>query len=213
LRIFNMFVIPVINETSFEAIAAKIKKVEPYTQWVQIDVGDGVFTPNQTWNNPGDLLRLDSPINIEVHLMIKNPELVLESWLRIPLVKRALIHLEATTAMEKIINLGEEFEKEIGIVINPETPVSGLGPYLNEVNFFQMLAVKPGLAGQEFQPEVINKIKALKLEKNDVIIEVDGGVTPENAKLLKEAGADILNSATYIFNSQNIQEAIANLNV
>jgi ribulose-phosphate 3-epimerase len=207
-----MLIIPVINEKEFAEIQRKIKLIEPYSSWVQIDVEDGIFTSTQTWNNSADLLRLDSSINIEVHLMVKNPELVLESWLRVPMVKRALVHLEATAAMEKIINLGEEFEKEIGIVINPETPVANLEPYLNEVNFFQMLAVKPGLAGQEFQPEVINKIKALKAHKNDVIIEVDGGVTPKNAKLLKEAGADILNSATYIFNSLNIQEAMAALN-
>jgi ribulose-phosphate 3-epimerase len=113
--------------------------------------------------------------------------------------------------MERIISLAREYDKELGIVINLETPVEKLEPYFSRVNFFQILAVAPGLAGQKFDPRVLEKIKSLKRRKNDVIIEVDGGVTPENAKLLKGTGADILTSATYLFNSANIKEAIADL--
>lgn len=206
-----MIVIPVINEKDFVEIQRKIKLVEPYSRWVQIDVSDGIFTVAQTWNNPTDLLKIGGSVKIEAHLMVKNPELILENWLKNPLVQRVLVHLEATLKMERIISLAREYDKELGIAINPETPMEKLEPYFNRVNFFQILAVAPGLAGQKFNPQVIDKIKALKLRKNDVIIEVDGGITPENSKLLKDAGADILTSATYIFNSKNIKEAMDNL--
>lgn len=206
-----MLVIPVINERDFTEIQRKIKLVEPYSNWVQIDVSDGIFTARQTWNNPTDLLKMGSSVKVEVHLMVQNPELILENWLKNPLVQRVLVHLEATLKMERIISLIREYDKELGIAINPETPMEKLEPYLNRVNFFQILAVPPGLAGQEFNSRVIDKIKALKLRKNDAIIEVDGGINPENSKLLKDAGTDILASATYIFNSGNIKEAMDTL--
>lgn len=206
-----MIVIPVINERDFGEIQRKIKLIEPYSHWVQIDVTDGIFTAARTWNNPTDLLKIGGAVKVEVHLMVKNPELILENWLKNPLVQRVWVHLEATLKMERIISLAREYDKELGIAINPETPMEKLEPYFNRVNFFQILAVAPGLAGQKFNPQVVDKIKALKLRKNDVIIEVDGGITPENSKLLKDAGVDILASATYIFNSKNIKEAMDNL--
>lgn len=206
-----MIVIPVINEKDFTEIQRKIKLVQPYSRWVQIDVSDGIFTARQTWDNPTDLLKINNSVKIEAHLMVNNPELILENWLKNPLVQRVLVHLEATLKMERIISLAREYDKELGIVINLETPIEKLEPYFNRVNFFQILAVTPGLAGQKFDSRVLEKIKSLKLSKNDVIIEVDGGITPENAKFLKDAGADILASATYIFNSANTKEAIDNL--
>lgn len=206
-----MTVIPVINEKDFTEIQRKIKLVESYSRWIQIDVSDGIFTARRTWDNPTDLLKINNSVKIEAHLMVNNPELILENWLKNPLVQRILVHLEATLKMERIISLAREYDKELGIVINLETPIEKLEPYFSRVNFFQILAVAPGLAGQKFDPQVLEKIKSLKQRKNDVIIEVDGGITPENAKLLKDAGADILTSATYIFNSSNIKEAIDNL--
>lgn len=206
-----MTVIPVINEKDFTEIQRKIKLVESCSRWVQIDVSDGIFTARRTWNNPTDLLKINNAVKIEAHLMVNNPELILENWLKNPLVQRVLVHLEATLKMERIISLAREYDKELGIVINLETPVEKLEPYFSRVNFFQILAVAPGLAGQKFDPRVLEKIKSLKRRKNDVIIEVDGGVTPENAKLLKDAGADVLTSATYLFNSADIKEAIASL--
>lgn len=208
IKDLTMFVIPVINEKYFDEVVKKIELIEPHSDWVQIDIGDGVFTPNLTWNNPGDLLKLKSNISIEMHLMIRNPEEAIENWLKIPQIKRAVIHLEGMTDLNKIMEAAKKYQKEIGLAINPETPWEALKPYLEKINFIQILAVKPGLASQKFNPEIINKIKSLRGFKKDVIIEVDGGVTLENATLLKEEGADILNSATYIFDSPNIKEAI-----
>lgn len=204
-------VIPVINETNFEEIKRKIKLIEPYCEWVQIDIADGIFTPNKTWQNSSELADLQTFLNIELHLMVLEPEKNIEEWLKISAVKRVIVHLEGVKDFEKLKNLTDQYQKELGLAINPETSWEILKPYLEKINFVQILAVKPGLAGQKFNPQIIEKIKALKNYKNDVILEVDGGITPENAHLLKALGVDILNSSTYIFNSRDIKEAINSL--
>lgn len=204
-------VIPVINETNFEEIKRKIKLIEPYCEWVQIDIADGVFTPNKTWQNSSELADLQTFLNIELHLMVLEPEKNIEEWLKVSAVKRVIVHLEGVKDFEKLKNLTDQYQKELGLAINPETSWEILKPYLEKINFVQILAVKPGLAGQKFNPQIIEKIKALKNYKNDVILEVDGGITPENAHLLKALGVDILNSSTYIFNSRDIKEAINSL--
>lgn len=204
-------VIPVINETNFEEIKRKIKLIEPYCEWVQIDIADGIFTPNKTWQNSSELADLQTFLNIELHLMVLEPEKNIEEWLKVSAVKRVIVHLEGVKDFEKLKNLTDQYQKELGLAINPETSWEILKPYLEKINFVQILAVKPGLAGQKFNPQIIEKIKALKNYKNDVILEVDGGITPENAHLLKALGVDILNSSTYIFNSRDIKEAINSL--
>lgn len=168
-------VIPVINETNFEEIKRKIKLIEPYCEWVQIDIADGVFTPNKTWQNSSELADLQTFLNIELHLMVLEPEKNIEEWLKISAVKRVIVHLEGVKDFEKLKNLTDQYQKELGLAINPETSWEILKPYLEKINFVQILAVKPGLAGQKFNPQIIEKIKALKNYKNDVILEVDGG--------------------------------------
>lgn len=206
-----MQIIPVINASTFEEAKEKIKLVSPYCDWIQIDVADGIFSEHKTWNNPEDLLKLENVINIEMHLMVSKPESVIENWLKIPQVKRILVHLEAISDFDKLHDLTNQYEKELGLVINPETSIDLLKPYFKKINFVQLLAVKPGLAGQALDLNIVDKIKTLKTQKNDVIIEIDGGVNLENAKILKQAGADILTSASYIFNSSDIKEAIEKL--
>jgi ribulose-phosphate 3-epimerase len=206
-----MQIIPVINASTFEEAKEKIKLVSPYCEWVQIDIADGIFTEHKTWDNPEDLLKLENVVNIEIHLMVSKPESVVENWLKIPQVKRILVHVEAISDFDRLQKLANEYQKELGLVINPETSIDLLKPYLKNINFVQLLAVKPGLAGQALDLSIVDKIKALKTQKNDVIIEIDGGVNLENVKILKQAGADVLTSASYIFNSVDIKEAIESL--
>lgn len=204
-------VIPVINEINFKTIKKKIKLLEPYCKWIQIDIADGNFTPHKTWQNPSELSRLNTHLNIELHLMVYEPERNLEDWLRIPSVKRIIAQLEGIENFARLKNLVDQYQKELGLAIVPETSWESLKPYLKRINFVQILAVEPGRAGQKFNPKVVQKIKSLKNYKGNLVIEVDGGVTPQNAPLLKNAGAEILNSATYIFESPDIKKAIDTL--
>ncbi len=199
-----MKLIPTINEESFKEIKRKIEIITPFTDWVQIDVSDNTFTPHLTWNNPEDLLSIETNLNIEIHLMIDDPEKLLERWFKIPQVRRVIIHYEATDDVEKNIEISQKYGKELGLAITPETGWELLNKHFDKINFVQMLAVNPGLAGQDFNPRILNKIKTLKEYKKNVIIEVDGGVNLNIAKSLKEVGADIINSSSFIFKNPDI---------
>jgi ribulose-phosphate 3-epimerase len=206
-----MKLIPTINEESFEEIKRKIEIITPFTDWIQIDVCNNTFAPRMTWNNPQDLLTIDTNLNIEIHLMIENPENVLDEWYKIPQVKRMIIHYEATDNVEKNIEIAQKYGKELGLAIGPETGWELLTKYFDKINFVQLLAVNPGLAGQEFNLRVLDKIKTLKENKKNVIIEIDGGVNLNVAKLVKEAGADIINSSSFIFKNPDIPSIIKQL--
>ncbi|MEK7635692.1 MAG: hypothetical protein AAB405_01220 [Patescibacteria group bacterium] len=225
-----MQIIPAINCQNFDCVKEKLQKAEdflPADGWVQIDIADGKFTTHKTWNNPKELLMVNdqlSGVNIEVHLMVENPLEVIDDWVKSG-VKRIIIHHEAVCDEAAHSNNNDEtdiinflLEKcvgygvELGLAINPNKPVENIIRHLDRVRFIQLLAVNPGLAGQQFQATTLQKIKFLKENPYaEIIIEVDGGINLETAKLCKEAGADILASASHIWNSENQQAAFEEL--
>lgn len=197
-----MEVIPAINEKTFEEVVKKIKIAEeflPADAWIHIDVADGIFTPNKTWNNPDDLANLKTKLKPEVHLMVEKPETIIESWLKAG-AKRLVIHLEAFTEPNFILSEVKKYNAEIVLSANPITPADAISLYLGSFDFFQILAVDPGLAGQKFQEKVLEKIKFLRFRNPAVKIEVDGGIDLNTAKIVKVSGADIIVSASYIYN-------------
>ena len=207
-------IIPTINCGDFACIAEKFKKsVEFGAEWVQIDIADGVFTLHKTWNNPEEfkILNFKLKINAEIHLMVENPLDVINEWIEAG-AKRIIIHLEAIKSEKLKSYLGD---CEIGIALNPKTSIENLIPYLATIDsskkFVQILAVEPGLSGQKFQPQVLDKIKFLKKNYPDVIIEVDGGINLETSKMCKEAGADILVAGSYIWDSKDLKIAFKEL--
>jgi ribulose-phosphate 3-epimerase len=213
-----MQVIPVINcdFKDDECVLGKINKIGNASNWVHLDVGDGVFTFNKSWNEPDKWRDFNkNNLNLEVHLMVENPIDQIKKWLDAG-AKRIIFHLEALEGdknemISKILDLGNNYGAQIIISICPETPTHELEPFLNKFNYFQLLAVYPGPAGQKFLWPVLDKIKLLKKLKPEAVIEVDGGINLEVAKKCKEAGADILVSGTYIFSSNSVKEGIENL--
>ncbi len=203
-------IIPVINTDSFEEVKRKIGLVEPYAKWVQLDIADGTFTKNTTWHNAEDLLSLKTSLNIEVHLMINDIEERVENWLIAP-VKRIIFHLEAAKDPDFVIEKCRKAGKEVGIAINPDTAWTKLMPYFKKADLFQVLGVYPGLAGQKFLEDNLDKIIHLRKEYPKGIIEVDGGMDKETAKKVIDAGADIIVAATAIFDSDDIKKAIEEL--
>ena len=181
--------------------------------WVQLDIADGTFTKNTTWHNAGDLLSLDPPaggLKIEVHLMISNIEERLEEWLIAP-VKRIIFHLETAKDPDFVIEKIKKAGKETGLAIGPDTAWTKLISYFQKVDLFQILGVYPGLAGQKFQEDCFDKIRHLRKECPQCIIEVDGGMDRETAEKAVEAGADIIVAASAIFDSDDIKKAIEEL--
>ncbi len=199
-----MEVIPVINCAEFECVEKRLKSAEAFAKWVHLDVSDARFTFGKSWADASIWSEIGKGVNTEVHLMVEEPEKVVTSWLEAG-AKRLIVHVE--TINEK--SFGEieiavkKYNAELMLAISPETPVEKLKPYLEKVSEFQVLAVHAGPAGQNFLPLVLDKVRFLRKELPDATIEVDGGINLETAKLVKEAGADIVTTATYVFNSDN----------
>lgn len=215
-----MTTIPAINCPDLNCIKGKLKEVLGFFSeadgWVQLDITDRKFTDHATWNRPEELEKLIAdyklPFKFEVHLMVDDPELIIKEWVRVG-IKRLILHLEGIEDLElKIQDLRERTRGvELGLAINPDTPVEELLSFLKDFKFVQILAVHPGKAAQKFDEGVLEKIEFLKKNHPNVIIEVDGGINPETARLAKKAGADILASASYIFDSPNPKKAYEEL--
>lgn len=210
-----MEIIPAILVQDFRELKRKIKLVEPYTQWVQIDVVDGKFAPRVSWSEPKKLKKIETKLKFEIQLMVINPWRAVDEWLKAG-AQRIIVHWEGLKLnpeeeFQAILEKAKKFKVEIGIGLNPETAwqeIEGLIPQLETVLF---LSVRPGFGSQVFLESVLAKIKSLHQKYPEVIIEVDGGINPETGRKCLEAGASILIAGSYLFKSQDIAKAIAEL--
>jgi len=203
-------IIPTIIAKDFQEINEKIKKIESYVEWAQLDVMDGEFVNNSTWNKPRELKNLETNLKLEVHLMVNNPEEVIDQWIESG-VKRIIFHYEATDKHEEIIEKIKESGLEVGLAINPETSLEVIDNFIEKLNLVLIMTVNPGFGGQDFLEENLGKIKQLRGEYKDVNIGVDGGINLETALKVIQAGANLLASGSVIFNSNNIEETINRL--
>lgn len=184
-------------------------------KWIHIDKGDGIFASVESWGDPVELedvikTQEHKNINIEAHLMVENPEDVAEAWLKAG-VKRLIVHLEALKNVAMAMDLCQKYEANLMLAINPETIVENLIPYFHNVEYYLILAVEPGESGQDFNRKVLDKIEFLRERRPGAKIEVDGGINLETVKLVKEAGADYIVSASYIFEADDPKEAYRRL--
>jgi ribulose-phosphate 3-epimerase len=204
-------VIPTINCADFGCAKERIKEITSFSSWVHIDVADGKFTKNVTWANPNEPILIKSKLKIEAHLMVENPEDLIEPWLAAG-AKRIIVHLETIKNIDVILKLCAKYKADAVLSLDSWFNIQDVEPYLGKFNHFQVLAVEPGLAGQNFDKEAINKIKFLRQKMPNATIEIDGGINPDTAKLAKEAGADIFAAASYIFSCENPKAAFKTLN-
>ena len=142
--------------------------------------------------------------------MVQDPEAVIGDWLKIG-VKRIIVHVEAIKDFNYFKGECVKAGVQLMLALKPDTPTELLSLYLDQIDFIQVLAVNPGWAGQKFQSTVISKIEFFRKVAPEIKIEVDGGINPEIARLVKMAGADIIVSANYIFSHQNPELAIREL--
>ena len=203
-------IIPAINAETFEEVREKIRKVEPYVSWVHVDVADGSFTDVTLWHNPKDLLLLQTPLFVEVHLMIANIDEQVEEWLE-PVVRRVIFHREASENPDFVIEACRKSDVQVGMSIRPDSPAELLIPYASKVDVLQTLSVVPGRSGQIFQPETLQKITTLHRACSSCTIEVDGGVNNSTARSIASRGATLLVAGAALFQSRNIKQAIEEL--
>lgn len=183
--------------------------------WLHLDVMDGVFVPNISFGFPvlKHVARLCTK-PLDVHLMIVNPEKF------IPEVK-ALgaymmnVHQEACLHLHRTVQQIKEAGMKAGVTLNPATPVSVLEDIIGEVDMVLLMSVNPGFGGQKFIENTLKKVRDLRalMERSGAhpLIEVDGGVNPDTAKRLVEAGADMLVAGNAVFGADDPEAMIRRL--
>jgi len=200
-------IIPALIAKSQEELDKVINKVKDHFELIQLDFMDGKFVPNESINF--DFKLPDTKCKYEAHLMVSNPEEWIEKhYQKIDMV---LAHFESLKNPQKIINQVKNKRKQIGFVLNPETPVSKIEKYLDQLDQVLIMTVNPGFYGSSFLPEMVDKITELRNKASDLDIEVDGGVNDRTIGLVNNAGANMFVSGSYIVKSDDINKAIDTL--
>ena len=199
---------PSILSADFSQLGSEIKKLEEGgADLIHVDVMEGHFVPNLTIGPPViKNLRKYTKLPFDVHLMISPVHKYIENYAKAG-ADIITIHPEATENLKESINLIKKFGKKVGVSLNPKTEIKTLIDEIKNIDLVLVMSVNPGFGGQKFMPEVLDKIKELKNIKDrnqyHFNIEVDGGINFSNAKMVLEAGADILVSGTTIFKENN----------
>ncbi len=183
--------------------------------WFHIDVMDGVFVPNISFGFPViTAINKHAKKPLDVHIMIVNPDQFVEEFAKAG-TAILTVHYEACTHLHRTIQLIKSHGMKAGVALNPHTNVEVLEDVINDIDLVLIMSVNPGFGGQKFIEGAIDKVRKLKAliqRKNaNVIIEVDGGVNLETGARLVEAGADALVAGSFVFNSSNPAQTIADL--
>lgn len=206
---------PSILSANFAKLGEEIRDVEQGgADWIHVDVMDGHFVPNITI---GPLvvtaIRPITELPLDVHLMIEEPDRYIPDFAKQG-ADIISVHQEACIHLHRTIHLIKDHGVKAGVVLNPATPISTLDHVLEDLDMVLLMTVNPGFGGQKFIPQVLPKIQELrqKLDQrglHHVEIEVDGGVNAETARLVIEAGANVLVAGNAVYGQQDRKAAIA----
>jgi ribulose-phosphate 3-epimerase len=183
--------------------------------WFHIDIMDGVFVPNISFGMPvlRDIAK-HATKTIDVHLMIVEPDRYISTFKSLG-ADVLTVHYEACTHLHRTLQAIKAEGMKSGVALNPHTSISLLEDTIQDIDLVCLMSVNPGFGGQSFIENTYAKVTALKelitRKGANTIIEIDGGVTNENAKQLADAGADVLVAGIYVFKSENPTKTITNL--
>lgn len=206
-----VLITPSILSADFKNLQAEIESVEPFADWLQIDVMDGHFVPNLSFGAPV-LKSVKTKLPLDVHLMVSNPAERIAEFAELK-ASHITFHAEAVPAADRssLIAAIRATGATAGVAINPETPLEEVRDTLPDVDLLLVMTVHPGFGGQQFIAEALTKVKEARVLYPDLMIQVDGGVDNTTAPACIEAGADNLVAGSYIFKAADRKTAIASL--
>jgi ribulose-phosphate 3-epimerase len=197
---------PSILSANFTRLGEAVRSVEAArVDRVQIDVMDGRFVHNITFGSLAvKALRPLTRLTLETHLMVEPPEEFIEEFARAG-ADTLIVHQESTPHLHRIIQHIHALGKKAGVALNPSTPAASISEVLPNVELVLVMTVNPGFGGQQFIHETLSKIRQVRnaiRERNLVCeVEVDGGINQDTARLVVEAGADVLVAGSAVFDS------------
>ncbi len=202
---------PSILSSDFGRLNEEIASVDEYADLIHCDVMDGHFVPNLTFGPP-IIKKIKSKLPLDVHLMTYHPEMYYEA-LAEKGVYRVHVQVEAVPHLHRQIQKIKDLGMKASAVLNPATSLCMIEHVLEDLDCVLIMSVNPGFGGQKFIQSVLPKIKELRSKAPDINIMVDGGINAETAKLVVEAGANILVAGSHIFKSEDRKAAIDSLRV
>lgn len=200
-------IIPAILVPTFEQFKEQINRLEGIFDLAQIDVMDGEFVPSKSFEEIEKINEIENLPDLELHLMVKYPLAELEKWTNIKNIKKIIFHIESDNDPGQIINFARGKCWQVGIAINPETPIKKIMPYLEKINQILFLTVNPGKQGSPFLPEVGEKIKEFAKLDPRPLIAVDGGINAGNITEIKSWGVEIFCVGSYLTMADDIKIA------
>ena len=212
----GVIIAPSILSADFSRLGDEVKAVEQAgADWIHVDVMDGHFVPNITIGPAVvEAIRKVTELPLDVHLMIESADNYIGEFITAG-SDIITVHAEACSHLNRTIQLIKGQDVKAGVVLTPATPLSSLEEILHEIDMVLLMSVNPGFGGQKFIPSMLDKIQNLSEVmtnyENPIELEVDGGINPENAGEIKQAGASVLVAGSAVFNTKDYKKAIKSL--